>query len=436
MDAPPRFVVTAWRNSRELLQLRQDIYSSETACRQRAVNKVFAWRYRKPDGLPLLLDSTADIVDVILQDERADLKHNALRLLYATAISRFVTGLADTQIELTRDRPAWFPPGKSLQLPYNLLEVRHRIVHRHLPSLAELKRAAKDSLDWLWEWYWSQLDHAFPSASSGINGKADLEPDTLVREKLQSILKTYVKERKTEIKNRKKDSHAAAEIALSSFTLRYGGNSTTSVSSSQARRILLHLLVEEKMILPADKKLGSTLSGAFLMWDVFFRVFTQHILSVRTLLTHLITAINSPSTSSMMVNPLLDPIKEGLYGWTLHLISSETWTYLVTSALLEDIFALLFSEPSNWNVRIAEQVLQERNDVPNESAWKAVLNAASKEDMDMDTDVEQNGNASTKRVQDEGPQEVKGKTQGPRKVVGLWKPKPWGYIPEGWEDDD
>lgn len=351
-------------------------------------------------------------------------------------MSRFVTGLADTQIELTRDRPAWFPPGKSLQLPYNLLEVRHRIVHRHLPSLAELKRAAKDSLDWLWEWYWSQLDHAFPSASSGINGKADLEPDTLVREKLQSILKTYVKERKTEIKNRKKDSHAAAEIALSSFTLRYGGNSTTSVSSSQARRILLHLLVEEKMILPADKKLGSTLSGAFLMWDVFFRVFTQHILSVRTLLTHLITAINSPSTSSMMVNPLLDPIKEGLYGWTLHLISSETWTYLVTSALLEDIFALLFSEPSNWNVRIAEQVLQERNDVPNESAWKAVLNAASKEDMDMDTDVEQNGNASTKRVQDEGPQEVKGKTQGPRKVVGLWKPKPWGYIPEGWEDDD
>lgn len=40
MDAPPCFVVTAWRNSRELLQLRQDIYSPETARRTRAVNKV------------------------------------------------------------------------------------------------------------------------------------------------------------------------------------------------------------------------------------------------------------------------------------------------------------------------------------------------------------------------------------------------------------
>lgn len=107
MDAPVEYVVTAWRNRQELLQLRHDLYSSETKRRERAVNKVsschaseitnawtayaekvFAWRLRKPDGLPLLLDSTADIVDVLLQEDKADLNHNALRLLYATAISR------------------------------------------------------------------------------------------------------------------------------------------------------------------------------------------------------------------------------------------------------------------------------------------------------------------------------------------------------------
>lgn len=48
---------------------------------------MLAWRARK-ESLPLLLESTADIVDVILQDEVGDLKHNACRLLYATAISR------------------------------------------------------------------------------------------------------------------------------------------------------------------------------------------------------------------------------------------------------------------------------------------------------------------------------------------------------------
>lgn len=40
MDSHTRFVVTAWRNSQELLQLRQDLYSSDTTSREKAVNKV------------------------------------------------------------------------------------------------------------------------------------------------------------------------------------------------------------------------------------------------------------------------------------------------------------------------------------------------------------------------------------------------------------
>lgn len=48
---------------------------------------MLAWRTRKYK-IPLLLESTADIVDAVLQDERGMLPHNALRLVYATAISR------------------------------------------------------------------------------------------------------------------------------------------------------------------------------------------------------------------------------------------------------------------------------------------------------------------------------------------------------------
>jgi hypothetical protein len=88
-----RYVVTAWRNNRELLQLREDLYSLSISRREKAVNKVFAWRLRKPDGLPLMLDSTADIVDVVVQDERGGLAHNRLRLLYSTALSRCVQEL-------------------------------------------------------------------------------------------------------------------------------------------------------------------------------------------------------------------------------------------------------------------------------------------------------------------------------------------------------
>lgn len=166
---------------------------------------------------------------------------------------RFVTGLADTQIELTRDRPAWFPPGKSLQLPLVLLEVRHRIVHRHLPTLGELKRAAKQSLEWLWEWYWSQLDHAFSIAKEDDDEQSEgLE---VVRERLQNLLKTYVKERRTAIKTRKTGLNAA-DNALSTFTLRYGTRNTPT-PSSRIRDALLNLLIDEQMLLPTEKKLGS-----------------------------------------------------------------------------------------------------------------------------------------------------------------------------------
>lgn len=40
VDSNPRFVATVWRHSHELLQLRHDLYSSETLSREKAVNKV------------------------------------------------------------------------------------------------------------------------------------------------------------------------------------------------------------------------------------------------------------------------------------------------------------------------------------------------------------------------------------------------------------
>ena len=42
MCARAEFVVTAWRNSQELLQVRQDLYCAEARRRESAANKVEA----------------------------------------------------------------------------------------------------------------------------------------------------------------------------------------------------------------------------------------------------------------------------------------------------------------------------------------------------------------------------------------------------------
>lgn len=464
MKSQTRFVVTAWRDSQELLQLRHDLYSPEARRRQSAVSKVFAWRLRKPDGLPLLVDSTADIVDVILQDERAELQHNALRLLYATAISRFITGLADTQIDLTRDRPAWFPPGKSLELPLALLAVRHRIVHRHLPSLAELKRAAKQSLGWLWEWYWSQLDHAFSIPQPAADGETEsLES---VKERLQSMLKTYIKERKSAIKTRKTGLNAA-DYAMSTYTLRFSSGTQTSTPPTRVRDVLLELLVDSKMMLPTEKKLGTTMSGAFLIWTPFFLKFCTLSPSTSTctptiplpnLLARLLHSMNAPSTSRTMVNPELDPVREGMHDWILHILGSQDCAPMRGSQekqLLEHVLASCFSAPSAWNVKLAESILKHA-EWRGKGTWSVLLEAVKmdgegeeegakgqgrKEEEEEASTMEINTPTKKPKALPSGPKHdtqthTSEKISGPRKVLGLWKPRPIGWLGEGFEDDD
>jgi ribosomal biogenesis protein LAS1 len=268
-----------------------------------------------------------------------------------------------------------------------------------------------------------------------------VESRDAVRERLQAILKTYVKERKSEIKTRKKDSKAA-ETALSSYNLRFSPTSTTT-PSSDTQRVLLHLLVDEKMILPTDKKLGTTMSGAFLIWTPFLHSFCSEpaILPLSALFHHLLATMNKPSSSWAMVNPEMDPVKEGLHDWILHILTSPAWTSSQRPKYVDDTLGQCFSDPTFWNLKVAAAVL-EKGEVGNKEMWHAVLDAARKEDEEMDVDVDGDVEGietalSVGRSKEEGGGvKAKEKIRGPTKVLAMWKAKPIGWLPEGWEDDE
>jgi ribosomal biogenesis protein LAS1 len=327
------------------------------------------------------------------------------------------------------------------------LETRHRIVHRHLPSLAELKRAATESLEWLWEWYWNQLDHAFKTGGLSIptaeEEELGVQSREAVREKLQSILKTYVKERKTEIKNRKKDDSRAAETALSTYHLRFAPSATTT-PSAQTQRVLLQLLVEDKMILPTDKRLGSTMSGAFIIWTPLLRAFCNSSLEVSSFVTRVMQAMNAISPAARaMVNPEMDPIREGFQNWVVHILTSNDWASVREAedkSIVEQVLSQCFSDPTLWNVKVAEKILG-AGGVSNERSWRAVLDAARadgavEENVDVDVDVEGIERALPVKENEGKEAVVKEKIKGPTKVLGMWKARPIGWLPEGWEDDE
>jgi ribosomal biogenesis protein LAS1 len=324
-----------------------------------------------------------------------------------------------------------------------------------MPSLGELKRASQHALTWLWEWYWSQLEEAFSLPSSiPISGNETRVGSGLdaVQDKLQTILKSYIKTRKSEIKTRRSPSSCtAASTALSTYTLRFSPTNT-SLPPTSTRDALLHLLVDSKMILPMDKKLGSSMSGAFLIWSPILLTFSSTSPSFfPSLLKQILQLMNQTD------GDISEEEKEGMCEWAAHMLVSEEWAGMRKEerAMRERVLGECFSEPKVWNLRLAERLVDGMG--KEGELWRMVLEASRSESGEMDVaevnvreanvrevdvgeveevkdvEVEDIGEARPVEVVDAGT--VKKKVKGPQKVVGLWKPRPIGWLPEGWDED-
>jgi ribosomal biogenesis protein LAS1 len=290
-----------------------------------------------------------------------------------------------------------------------------------MPSLVELKRAAKDSLDWLWEWYWSHLDAAFANSRGGDGGHTSRE----LREILQSILKSYVRERKAEIKGRGKADTKAAESAVARLL-------STDAAHPAKHTALLDLLVTEKAILPADKKLGSNMSGAFLIWDPFLVTLCRAMPNfVHDLLDRTVEFLSRPIPGSLSVES--DPEREGLHEWCTHILASSEWKAVHKKAqtqLLEHVLQSCLTAPTPWTLRLAEALLEDSK-FTGRGFWLAILNAAQSGDMDVDMgEVILPANQTMSPALDTLPvaKATPPKLRGPQKKVGLWRPLPIGTL--------
>lgn len=56
--------------------------------------------------------------------------------------------------------------AKVIGLPATFVELRHQATHEQLPSLAKLRPAAHMALDWIWDYYWKQLDQGGDGAAA------------------------------------------------------------------------------------------------------------------------------------------------------------------------------------------------------------------------------------------------------------------------------
>lgn len=255
-----------------------------------------------------------------------------------------------------------------------------------------------------------------------------------------------MKERKAEVKRRAKADTKAAESAVASYLF-------FDVAQSLKQKLLLDLLVDEKAILPTDKRLGSNMSGAFLIWTPFLLALCKAMPThLHLLLERMVDNLSSPVPGMLSVES--DPGREGLYEWCTHILASGEWKEIrqrtqtpntsnsgtgADARLLEHVLALCFTTPTLWNLKLAHTILR-KEDVAGRESWLAILEAARSEDVDMDIEGATMSGEAAMEVDNTTPavamaqglgKAMVPRMRGPQKRVGLWKPLPIGTLVEG-----
>lgn len=109
------------------------------------------WRIR--GRVPHSVESTVQLIEILLHDAGGSRDEMELRLQYSLAIIRAVNGLVDpSQQGVFAD--SIYSIAQTLGLPGWIVELRHDATHNQLPALPVLRSAAKQLALWFRENYW------------------------------------------------------------------------------------------------------------------------------------------------------------------------------------------------------------------------------------------------------------------------------------------
>ena len=247
-----RLEFTPWRNDAELLTVRHQLYplkdTKEPDMRRKACNKIYAWKLR--GGLPHAVESTACITDAMLHDDPTMNSPFTIRAVYATAFSRFVTGLTDSGQDSKRKR-SMYKVGKDIGIPASFVELRHQTTHEDLPSLTVFRRAAERALRWLYHYYWRYIDMPEPSDNL-VEDEIEAFDNGVekLKERLRQILRTHLK---AQLEALKKSARKAATEPPDGV-VDYGRQLVKICKDNEETlKELVKVLLERKMLVPTAR---------------------------------------------------------------------------------------------------------------------------------------------------------------------------------------
>ncbi|KAF7731846.1 rRNA-processing protein las1 [Apophysomyces ossiformis] len=190
--------VVPWTGHQEFEQVYQWLYADIAESPhlvQLGIDRIKAWESR--GKVPRAVESTVAFAQIRLRDRMGLggpwLSQQELRLMYAMAFVRFVNGMVDPEQE-GAFAVSVGSIAERLGLPLWFVELRHAGTHEHLPSLAVLRDGSEQAMDWLHEFYWSQV--LKPEGASVFDVKT-IDNIRLLLSNYKEARKAYIKESKS-----------------------------------------------------------------------------------------------------------------------------------------------------------------------------------------------------------------------------------------------
>ncbi|XP_076022846.1 ribosomal biogenesis protein LAS1L [Genypterus blacodes] len=187
--------VVAWINKAEWDQVLEYLYSQDCSLQKYALHRISAWKARYASSTPVAVDCTADLVRCQVLDKSRQLDGEDLVLLYGAALVRFVNLITERQQGRTA-RPLRRLAG-NLNIPEWVVDLRHDVTHRKLPTLKWCRKGCKAVLEWLQQEYWSRqlgggLNDEWKAQSDGEDVEDELkrqEDELLSRQREMELYK-------------------------------------------------------------------------------------------------------------------------------------------------------------------------------------------------------------------------------------------------------
>ncbi|XP_071331121.1 ribosomal biogenesis protein LAS1L [Trachinotus anak] len=179
--------VVAWVNKAEWDQVLEYLYSKDSSLQRYALQRISAWKCRYASSCPVAVDCTADLVRCQVLDRSGQLDGGDLVLLYGAALVRFVNLITERQQGRVA-RPLRRLAG-NLNIPEWIVDLRHDITHRKLPSLKWCRKGCKVVLDWLQHEYWSRQLGGGPNEDWEAHSDGEDEEMDLKRQEDELIAK-------------------------------------------------------------------------------------------------------------------------------------------------------------------------------------------------------------------------------------------------------